>query len=141
MVAPRLAALRLAVPALAMVVLAACDSSTGGQGVGQRVDTARQCAAMVKDLTGLDLSPGSVGRAAARADEVARSLDDRARNVDQTEVRRAAENLAARIRRLADTAGSSTPAQREKAVRDVTEAAKRLASACKVPLDQVLTTH
>jgi len=96
----------------------------------------------VADLAGinLDLSPGSVARAAGTADDAARKLDERARNIDQTDVKNAAQTLADRLQRLADTASSSTPAQREQAVRDVTEAATRLASACNIPLDQVIST-
>ena len=140
MVSGRLAALRLAVPALAMVALAGCEAAQKAQDVGQGVDKARQCAGLVQELTGLDLSPGAVARTAGRAEEVARNLDDRARDVDQAEVRQAAENLADRIQRLADTAASSTPAQRQRAVRDVTQAATRLASACNVPVDQLINT-
>jgi hypothetical protein len=141
MVSRRLAALRLALPAAALVaVLAGCDTVQKAQDAGRGVDKARQCAAIVGDLANLDLSPDAVARAAGRADEAARKLDERAREIDQTDVKNATEDLASRLRRLADTAGQSTPAQREQAVRDVTSAATRLANACGVPLDQVIRT-
>lgn len=138
MVGVRISRLRLALPAVAMVAaLAGCDQA---RQASQGLDKAQQCAGIVADLSGinLDLSPGSVARAAGRADEAARKLDDRARSIDQADVRDAAETLADRLQRLADTAASSTPAQRQRAVRDVTQAATRLASACNVPLDQLV---
>ena len=143
MVGARVARLRLALPAVAMVAaLAGCDAVQQAQDAGRGVDKARQCATLVKDLAGvnLDLSPGSVARAAGQADDAARKLDERARNIEQSDVRNAAETLADRLKRLADTAASSTPAEREQAVRDVTQAATRLASACNVPLDQLIDT-
>jgi hypothetical protein len=143
MVGRHVAALRLALPVVAMVAaLAGCDAAQKARDAGQGVDKARQCASLVADLANLnlDLSPGSVARAADRADEAARKLDERARGIDQTDGRNAAQTLADRLRRLSDTAASSTPAERERAVRDVTQAATRLASACNVPLDQLTST-
>jgi hypothetical protein len=143
MVGARRTGPRLALATLAMVVsLAGCDAAQKAQDAGRAADKARQCATLVADLTNIhiDLSPSSVGRAAAQADEAARKLDERARNIDQTDVRNAAETLADRLQRLADTAGSSTPAQRQQAVRDVTAAARQLASACNVPLDRIVVT-
>lgn len=144
MVGARASALRLALPAVAMVAaLAGCDAAQKAQDAGQSVDKARQCATLAADLAhvNLDLSPGSVARAAGQADDAARKLDERARGIDQADVRNAAETLASRLRRLADTATQSTPAQREQAVRDATQAATRLASACNVPLDRLITTR
>src|SRR6266508_1165046 len=128
--------LRLVLPAVAMVAaLAGCDAARQAQDAGRGVDKARQCATLVADLAGinLDLSPGT-------ADDAARKLDERARNIDQTDVRNAAETLADRLERLSDTAANSTPAERQQAVDDVTQAATRLASACNVPLDQLVST-
>jgi hypothetical protein len=131
--------MRLALPVVALVVaLSGCDAVHQAQDAGRGVDKARQCAALVADLANIDLSPGSVARAAGQADDAARKLEDRARNIDQTDVRNAAETLADRLQRLADTASRSTPAQREQAVRDVTQAATRLADACNVPVDQLM---
>ena len=143
MVGGRLAGPRLALVALAMMAsLAGCDAAQKAQDAGRAADKARQCATLVADLTNIhiDLSPSSVGRAASQADEAARKLDERARNIDQADVRNAAETLADRLQRLADTAGSSTPAQRQQAVRDVTAAARQLASACNVPVDRIVVT-
>ncbi len=145
MVSGRLAALRLAVPAVALVaVLAGCDNvrqaQDAGRAAGEGVDKARQCAGIIADLSGLDLSPGSVARAAGKADEAARRLDERARNIDQTDVRNSAEALAETLKKLGSTATESTPAERERAARQVTSAATRLAAACGVPLDQVIQT-
>jgi hypothetical protein len=145
MVSGRLAALRLALPAVALVaVLAGCDNvkqaQEAGRAAGEGVDKARQCAGIVADLSGIDLSPGSVARAAGKADEAARKLDERARNIDQTDVRNSAEALAETLKRLGNTATQSTPAERERAAREVTIAATRVAAACGVPLDQVIRT-
>jgi hypothetical protein len=143
MVGTRASALRLALSAVALVAaLAGCDAVQKAQDAGRGLDKASQCAALVADLANinLDLSPGSVARAAGQADEAARKLDERARNIDQTDVKNAAETLAGRLQRLADTASTSTPAERQQAVRDVTQAATRLASSCNVPLDQLITT-
>lgn len=141
MVGARISALRLALPAVAMVAaLAGCDAVQKAQDAGRGVDKARQCAALVTDLAGVNLDPGSVARTAGQAGDAARKLDQRARNIDQDDVRNAAQTLADRLQRLADTATTSTPAQREQAVRDVTQAATRLASACSIPLDQLMNT-
>src|SRR6266540_3730320 len=107
--------LRLVLPAVAMVAaLAGCDAARQAQDAGRGVDKARQCATLVADLAGI--------------------------NLDQTDVRNAAETLADRLERLSDTAANSTPAERQQAVDDVTQAATRLASACNVPLDQLVNT-
>jgi hypothetical protein len=145
MVTGRLTALRRALPAVALVAaLAGCDSVNqareAGRAAGEGVDKARQCTAIIGDLSGIDLSPGSVARAAGRADEAARKIDERARNIDQTDVRNAATSLADTLKRLGNTASQSTPAERERAAREVTGAATRFAAACGVPLDQVIRT-
>jgi hypothetical protein len=130
-----LALARLALALLALAGLAGCEQA---QQVSQGVDKARDCATLVKEIANLNLDPQSAARAAGKAEDTARRLDEAARNVDQTDVRRAGENLAAKVQKLADTAGRSTPAQREQAVREVTQAATRLASTCNVPVDQLL---
>ncbi|HZD02549.1 MAG TPA: hypothetical protein VFA46_20890 [Actinomycetes bacterium] len=137
MVTARGLAPRLLLALLALAALAGCEQA---RQVNQGVDKARDCATLVKELANLNLDPQSLARAAGKAEDTVGRLDEVARDLDQTDVRRAAENLAAKVRRLADSASRSTPAQREQAVREVTDAAKRLASTCNVPIDQVIRT-
>jgi hypothetical protein len=137
MVAARRLALPLVVAVLAVASLAGCQQA---RQVGQGVDKARDCATVLKEIANLNLDPQSVARAAGRAEDTANRLNDAARNVDQTDVRHAAENLATKLKALADKANNSTPAQLEQQIRDVTQAATRLASTCNVPIDQVIRT-
>ncbi|HZD68130.1 MAG TPA: hypothetical protein VFA45_04155, partial [Actinomycetes bacterium] len=92
MVAARGLAPRLAVTVLALTLLAGCEQA---RQVGQGVDKAGACARVLKEIANLDLDPQSVARAASQAEDTARRLDDAARNVDQNDVRSAAETLAA----------------------------------------------
>jgi hypothetical protein len=137
MVAARALAPRLGAVLLALAALAGCEQA---RQVSQGVDKASACARVLKEISGVNLDPQSAARAAGQASDAAKRLEDTARNLDQSDVRNAAEALADKIQKLADTAGRSTPAQREQAVREVTQAASRLASACNVPIDQVVRT-
>jgi hypothetical protein len=118
--------------ALALPLLAGCG---GAHDVGQGVDRARDCAALVGELTGVHWS--DVRRSAAEADRAARRLDDRVRDVNDADVKRAGEALAARVHRLADAIRRTDRADIQRAVDGVEAAARRLAATCKVPVDQV----
>ena len=118
--------------ALALPVLAGCGEA---RDVAQGVDKARDCAALVGELTGVDW--GDVRRSAAEADQAARKLDDRLRQVDDADVKRAGEALVARVERLADAARGTDRAAVQRALDEVESAARRLAATCDVPVDQV----
>ena len=117
---------------LAVPVLAACDAA---QEVGQGVDKAADCAALVGELTGIDWS--DVQQAPAQAEQAAQKLDQRLREVDDADVKAAGEALRDRVRQLADAAGNANAADAQQALDDVEAAARRLASACDVNVDQV----
>ena len=117
---------------LALPVLAGCDAAQQAQ---QGVDKAADCAGLVGELTGIHWS--DVQRAPAEAEQAARKLDQRMREVDDADVKRAGEALRDRVRRLADAAGNADPADARKALADVEAAARRLASTCGVDVDQV----
>jgi hypothetical protein len=125
--ARRLATAALAV-AVALPVLAGCEAA-------QQVDRARDCAALVGELTGIHWS--DVRRSAAEADQAARKLDERLRQVDDADVRRAGEALVARVERLADAARGTDRAAVQEALDEVGAAARQLAATCDVPVDQV----
>jgi hypothetical protein len=125
-----LVALVLAVP-----VLAGCETAQQAQEVGQGVDRARDCAALVGELTGVDWR--DVQRAPAEAEQAARKLDQRLREVNDAEVRQAGEALRDRVRQLAEAAGRSDAADAQRALAEVEAAARRLASACQVDVGQV----
>jgi hypothetical protein len=125
-----LAALVLAVP-----LLAGCEAAQQAQEVGQGVDRARDCAALIGELTGVDWT--DVRRAPAEAEQAARKLDQRLREVDDAEVRQAGEALRDRVRRLAEAARRADAADAQRALAEVEAAARRLASACQVDVDQV----
>jgi hypothetical protein len=118
--------------ALALPLLAGCGEA---RDVAQGVDRARDCAAIVGELTGVNWS--DVRRNAAEADQAARRLDERLRQVDDADVKRAGEALVARVRRLADAAGSTDRADVQRALDGVESAARQLAATCDVPVDQV----
>jgi outer membrane murein-binding lipoprotein Lpp len=118
--------------ALALPLLAGCGEA---RDVAQGVDRARDCAAVVGELAGVDWN--DVRRSAAAADQAARRLDDRLREVDDADVKRAGEALAARIQRLADAARGTDRAAVQRAVDEVESAARQLAATCDVPVDQV----
>ena len=123
----RVATAALAV-AVALAVLAGCEAA-------QQVDKARDCAALVGELTGVDWS--DVRRSAAEADQTARNLDERLREVDDADVKRAGEALVTRIERLADAARGTDRAAVQRALDEVESAARQLAATCDVPVDQV----
>ena len=122
----------VAVAALALPVLAGCGQA---QDVTQGVDKARDCAALVGELTGVDWN--AVRRSAAEADQAARNLDERVREVDDADVRRAGQALADRARQLADAARGTDQADVQRALDGVEAAARQLAATCDVPVDQV----
>jgi hypothetical protein len=123
-------ALVLAVPALA-----GCEAAQQAQDIGQGVDKAADCAALVGELTGVDWS--DVRQAPAEAEQAAQRLDERLREVDDADVKAAGEALSARVRQAADAAANADAADAQKALADVEAAARRLASACDVNVDQV----
>jgi argininosuccinate lyase len=123
-------ALVLAVPALA-----GCEAAQQAQEVGQGVDRTRDCAALIGELAGVDWR--DVRHAPAEAEQAAQRLDQRLREVDDADVKRAGEALRDRVRSLADVAGSADTADAQRALADVESAARRLASACDVNVDQV----
>ena len=117
---------------LAVPVLAGCDAA---QEVGQGVDKAADCAGLVGELTGIDWS--DVQQAQAQAEQAAQKLDQRLQEVDDADVKAAGEALRDRVRQLADAAGNANAADAQQALDDVEAAARRLASACDVNVDQV----
>ena len=121
--------------ALAVPVLAGCDAAQQAQDIGQGVDKAADCAALVGELTGVDWN--DVGQAPARAEAAAQKLDQRLREVDDADVKQAGEALRDRVRELADAAGNADAADAKAALDDVEAAARRLAGACDVNVDQV----
>ncbi|HEU4398371.1 MAG TPA: hypothetical protein VFU54_11130 [Actinomycetota bacterium] len=123
----RVATAALAV-ASALAVLTGCEAA-------QQVDKARDCAALVGELTGVDWN--DVRRSAAEADQTARRLDERVREVDDADVKRAGEALVTRIGRLADAARGTDRAAVQRALDQVESAARQLAATCDVPVDQV----
>jgi hypothetical protein len=133
--ADRARTLAVALLAAAVPLLAGCEAAQQAQGVAQGVDKARDCAALVGELTGVDWD--AVRRNAAEADQAARNLDERVREVDDADVRRAGEALADRARQLADAARGTDRADVQRALEGVESAARQLAATCDVPVDQV----
>jgi hypothetical protein len=129
--------LRAAVVAvvLAVPVLAGCEAAQQAQEVGQGVERTRDCAALIGELTGIDW--GDVQRAPAEAEQAARNLDQRLREVDDAEVKAAGEALSERARRLADAARSADAGDVQQALAEVDTAARHLAATCGVDVDQV----
>ena len=130
-------ALRAAAVALvlAVPVLAGCDAAQQARDVGQGVDKAADCAALVGELTGIDWS--DVRQAPAEAEQAAQRLDERLREVNDADVKAAGEALRDRVRQLAEAARNANAADVQQALADVEAAARRLASACNVNVDQV----
>jgi hypothetical protein len=120
---------------LAVPVLAGCDAAQQAQEVGQGVDKAADCAALVGELTGINWS--DVQQAPAEAEQAAQRLDDRLREVDDADVKAAGEALRDRVRQLAESAQNADTADAQQALSDVEAEARRLASACDVNVDQV----
>jgi hypothetical protein len=129
--------LRAAAVALVLVmpVLAGCEAAQQAQEVGQGVDKAADCAGLVGELTGIDWN--DVRRAPAEAEQAADKLDQRLREVDDADVKQAGEALRDRVRQLADAARNASAADAQRALDDVEAAARRLAGACDVNVDQV----
>lgn len=120
---------------LAVPVLAGCEAAQQAQEVGQGVDKAADCAALVGELTGINWS--DVQQAPAEAEQAAQRLDERLREVNDADVKAAGEALRDRVRRLAEAAQNADAADAQQALSDVEAAARRLANACGVNVDQV----
>ena len=121
----------LAVPAL----LSGCEAAQQAQDIGQGVDKAADCAALIGELTGIDWS--DVRKAPAEAEQAAQKLDQRLREVNDADVKAAGEALRDRVSQLADAARDASTADAQKALDNVEAAARRLAGACDVNVDQV----
>ena len=117
---------------LAAPLLAGCGAAQQAQ---QGVDKAADCTGLAGELSGVDWS--DVRRAPAQAEQAAQRLDQRLRQVDDADVKRAGEALRDRVRHLAKVAGDTDAADARKALADVEAAARRLAAACDVDVDQV----
>jgi hypothetical protein len=117
---------------LAVPVLAGCDAAQQAQ---QGVDKAADCAGLVGELTGVDWN--DVRQAPAEAEQAADKLDQRLREVDDADVKQAGEALRDRVRALAEAAKNASAADAQQALADVEAAARRLAGACDVNVDQV----
>ena len=120
---------------LAVPVLAGCDAAQQAQDIGQGVDKAADCAALVGELTGINWT--DVQQAPAEAEQAAQKLDQRLREVDDADVKQAGEALRDRVRELADAARNASAAEAQQALADVEAAARRLATTCGVNVDQV----
>ncbi len=120
---------------LAVPLLAGCEAAQQAQDIGQGVDKAADCAALVGELTGINWS--DVQQAPAEAEQAAQKLDERLREVDDADVKQAGEALRDRVRELADAARNASAAEAQQALADVEAAARRLASTCGVNVDQV----
>jgi len=117
---------------LAVPLLAGCDAAQQAQ---QGVDKAADCAGLVGELSGIDWN--DVRQAPGQAEQAAQRLDQRLREVDDADVKRAGEALRDRVRSLAEAARNADAADSRKALADVEAAARRLASTCGVDVDQV----
>ena len=117
---------------LAVPLLTGCEAAQQAQ---QGVDKAADCAGLVGELSGVDWN--DVRAAPAKAEEAADKLDQRLREVDDADVKRAGEALRDRVRALADAARSASPADARRALADVEAAARRRASTCGVDAGQV----
>jgi hypothetical protein len=120
---------------LAVPVLTGCEAAQQAQDIGQGVDKAADCAALVGELTGINWT--DVQQAPAEAEQAAQKLDQRLREVDDADVKQAGEALRDRVRELADAARNASAAEAQQALADVEAAARRLASTCGVNVDQV----
>jgi hypothetical protein len=120
---------------LAVPVLAGCEAAQQAQDIGQGVDKAADCAALVGELTGINWT--DVQQAPAEAEQAAQKLDQRLREVDDADVKQAGEALRDRVRELADAARNASAAEAQQALADVEAAARRLATTCGVNVDQV----
>ena len=117
---------------LAVPLLAGCDAAQQAQ---QGVDKAADCAGLVGELSGIDWN--DVRQAPAQAEQAAQRLDQRLREVDDADVKRAGEALRDRVRELADAAGNADAADAQAALDDVEAAARRLAGTCGVDAGEV----
>jgi hypothetical protein len=120
---------------LAVPLLAGCGAAQQAQEIGQGVDKAADCAGLVGELTGVDWN--HVRQAPAEAERAADKLDQRLREVDDADVKRAGEALRDRVRALADAARNASAADAQRALADVEAAARRLASTCGVDAGEV----
>lgn len=118
-----------AAAALCLLVLPAC---------GQVADTAGRasdCLALANDVaqSGLASTPTR-----AEAEQAVQRLDERVQQLDDPEVKAAAETLRDRLRELREAAASADPAAVQQAAEAAREAGRGAARTCSLPVDQFL---
>lgn len=120
---------RLALLLLCLLPLTACSE------VRETADRASGCVALARDVAsaGLDSTPTQ-----AEAEEAVRRLDERVEQLDDPQVREAAGRLRDRLRELQEAVATGDPTAVQQAADAARGAARDVASACSLPVDQFL---
>jgi ABC-type transporter Mla subunit MlaD len=99
------------------------------------VDKARDCASLVRQVAGINLSPRA---AAAEVEREAAELERAVEGLGSEDVRQAGRSLAERVRGLQRAISQADPAEVRRALGEVRQAAEQLARTCNVPVDQLV---
>jgi uncharacterized protein with PhoU and TrkA domain len=122
---------RLALPALVLctAVLSGC------QVVENTAERASDCVALARDVAaaGLNRTPSQ-----ADVDQAVQRLDERIDQLDNDDVRDAATALRDRLRKLQDAVQNGSAPEIQQAADAARQAARDVASACSLPVDQFL---
>jgi hypothetical protein len=125
--------LRLAVTVLVLVGLTACGKINDTKdSVQSGVGKAKDCATLAGKIANINFNPDA---AASELEQDAKELKDTVDNLDSEDVKRAGQNVAAKVDALVRAAKTADPAKVRKAVDDVTASVKQVATACNIDID------
>lgn len=123
-------------PALAMLaavfVLSACNEIDQAQ---QGVNKAQECARLASEITGISLNPQT---APAEVEAKAKEIEDTVNGLTSEDVKSAGQNLVEKLRALTTALRNADAAEINQAIDDVQASAQNLATACNIPVDQIL---
>jgi hypothetical protein len=125
--------LRLAVTTLVLAGLTACGSiDDTKKSVEQGVDKAKDCAELAGKIADINFNPDT---AAADLEREAKDLKDTVANLDSDDVKRAGQALSDKVDAFVRAAKTADRAKIQKALDDVRQSAKQVASACNIDVN------
>ena len=126
---PLRTATRTAAASLCLLAVTACSD------IADTAGRASDCVALARDVaeSGLASTPTR-----AEAEQAVQRLDERVQQLDDPEVKAAAETLRDRLQELREAAASADPAAVQQASEAAREAGRDAARTCSLPVDQFL---
>lgn len=131
---------RLLAAVAVVAALAGCGSEVGevAQGVdrvAEGVDTAQDCAAIVSDVTNINLNLDQANPSDVR--QGVERLERTVEGIESTTLKDAADGLVAGLRDVADALERADVEAARQALRNAGDSAQEVAAACNIPVDRI----